>query len=98
MRSDHLNKHVCHLFSSSRTPANGFVLFLEKQVKTHAMTLTDDHRMKTTDSDAEEINRDHHHHPHPHHQHHTLPHQALLHMHHQLFMVSDIKAEPRMSD
>lgn len=61
------------------------------------MNLTDDHRMKTADSDHEEINRDHPHHLH-HQQHHSLPHQALLHMHHQRFMVSDIKAEPRMSD
>lgn len=57
------------------------------------MTMTDDHRMRNADSDPEEMNRDHHHHPH-----HQLPHQTLLHMHHQRFMVSDIKAEPRMSD
>jgi hypothetical protein len=50
----------------------------------------DDHRMKNLDSDPEETNRDHHHH----HQ----QHPALLHMHHQRFMVADIKAEPRMSD
>jgi hypothetical protein len=41
--------------------------------------------MKNLDSDPEETN--HHH-----------QHQGLLHMHHQRFMVADIKAEPRMSD
>jgi hypothetical protein len=53
--------------------------------------ISDEHRMKNLDSDPEENNRDHH-------QHHHLPHQALLHMHHQRFMVADIKSEPRMSD
>jgi hypothetical protein len=55
--------------------------------------INDEHRMRNLDSDPEETNRDHHHH-----QHHPLPHQALLHMHHQRFMVGDIKSEPRMSD
>jgi hypothetical protein len=48
--------------------------------------------MKNLDCDTEETNHDHHH------QHHHLPHQALLHMHHQRFMVADIKTEPRMSN
>lgn len=61
--------------------------------------MNEEHRMKSLDSDSDEINRDHHPHPHGHpHPHHHLPHQALLHMHHQRFMVADIKAEPRMSD
>jgi len=47
--------------------------------------------MKNLDCDTEETNHDHH-------QHHHLPHQALLHMHHQRFMVADIKTEPRMSN
>ncbi|CAF3628051.1 unnamed protein product [Adineta steineri] len=72
---------------------------LNKHVKTHSINingnLNDEHRMKNLDSDPEETNRDQHHH---HQQHHHLPHQALLHMHHQRFMVADIKAEPRMSN
>lgn len=63
------------------------------QVKTHSVslnqTVNDDHRMKNLDSDSDELNRDHSH---------NLPHQALLHMHQQRFMVADIKAEPRMTD
>jgi len=43
--------------------------------------------MKTVESEADDLNRDHH-----------LPHPTLFHMHHQRFMVADIKAEPRMID
>lgn len=61
------------------------------QVKTHSINvnsnLNDDHRMKTIESEADDLNHDHH-----------LPPQALFHMHHQRFMVADIKAEPRMTD
>ena len=47
--------------------------------------------MRNLDSDREEANRDHH-------QPHRLPHQTLLNMHHQRFIVADIKTEPRMTD
>ncbi|CAF0869020.1 unnamed protein product [Rotaria sp. Silwood1] len=68
---------------------------LNKHVKTHSINMNgninEEHRMKNLDSDTEETNRDHH-------QHQRLPHQTLLNMHHQRFMVADIKTEPRMTD
>jgi len=96
MRSDHLNKHVCIDLINKKERKK----FCFLKVKTHSINLNgninDEHRMKNLDSDPDETNRDHHHHHH--HQHHPLQHQASLHMHHQRFMVADIKAEPRMSD
>ncbi|CAF0828224.1 unnamed protein product [Adineta ricciae] len=71
---------------------------LNKHVKTHSIgingNLNDEHRMRIVDSDPDETNREHQHLQ----QHSHLPHQALLQMHHQRFMVADIKAEPRMSN
>ena len=67
-------------------------------MKTHSISingnLNDEHRMRIVDSDPDETNREHQHVQ----QHSHLPHQALLQMHHQRFMVADIKAEPRMSN
>ncbi|CAF4515993.1 unnamed protein product [Rotaria magnacalcarata] len=66
---------------------------LNKHVKTHSInmngSLNEESRMKNLDSDIEETNRDHHQ---------RLPHQTFLNMHHQRFMVADIKIEPRMTD
>lgn len=67
--------------------------FIFNKVKTHSIningTINEEHRMKNLESDTDDMNRDHHQ---------RLPHQTLLNMHHQRFMVADIKAEPRMND